>query len=163
MRFDPNQPRIPAGAPGAGQWTSGGEGVSPSNASSDAEAGDPLFDGSDTAEGSPDAPLSDSPSGTIIGTAPDGTPIVAVADSSPSNRYNIILEEEDARGGHIQDHIGTTDEEMKDILSRRVYRLSNLFGLTVVIFDKRFGSFDNRNSATELINKTIQISKESTE
>ena len=29
MRFDPNQPRIPAGEPGAGQWTSGRGGVSP--------------------------------------------------------------------------------------------------------------------------------------
>ncbi|MBX9618454.1 MAG: hypothetical protein K2X10_04820 [Hyphomicrobiales bacterium] len=80
---------------------------------------------------------------------------MAVADSSPSNRYNVILEEEDARGGHIRDHIGKTDEEMKDILSRRVYRSSNLFGLTIVIFDKLFGSFDNRNSATELINQTL--------
>ncbi len=80
LRFDPNQPRIPAGEPGAGQWTSGGGGASSSATSSDAEAGDPLFDGSDTAEGSPEAPPSDSPSGTIIGTAPDGTPIVAAGD-----------------------------------------------------------------------------------
>ncbi|WP_376803566.1 hypothetical protein [Candidatus Raskinella chloraquaticus] len=42
LRFDPNQPRIPAGEPGAGQWTSGGGGGVA------ADAGDPLFDGSDT-------------------------------------------------------------------------------------------------------------------
>jgi hypothetical protein len=74
LRFDPNQPRIPAGEPGAGQWTSGGGGGVA------ADAGDPLFDGSDTPDSATDAPPSDSPSGTIIGTAPDGTPIVAAGD-----------------------------------------------------------------------------------
>jgi len=85
--FNPAQARIPAGQPGAGQWTSG-EGGSISERPADSLAQDDLsfIAGSDPQEPS-DAlgGADDNPPSSIIGFAPDGTPILAAAAGPPSN------------------------------------------------------------------------------
>ena len=155
LRFDPNQPRIPAGAPGAGQWTSGGGGASSSTTSSEAEAGDPLFDGSDT----PDSITgpTDDPSGTIIGSAPDGTPIVAAGqdDNFPRrlSTFPLQLEDEEGdKGAHtIRDHVDKSEE----YLLRTVRDAINFRTARGVYYKEFEGSFTSLRSANKLVNSTL--------
>lgn len=111
--YNPNQPRVPAGQPDAGQWTS----------------------------------ESDSGVGQRIG---DGQVILTSADNDP--RYTVLLEEEEARGGHtIRRHVARTDEE----LIRRVRRDRGwLPGLTYSRY--RDGSFDTTRDANDLVNRTLE-------
>ncbi|WP_376803567.1 RNase A-like domain-containing protein [Candidatus Raskinella chloraquaticus] len=104
-----------------------------------------------------DAPPSDSPSGTIIGTAPDGTPIVAVADNSPSNRYNVVLEEEERNGGHtLRRHVGLSDEELIDYVRQRRMRLLDLPGIRIDSYLESQGSFTDIRSANDYVNRVLE-------
>jgi len=151
LRFDPSQPRIPAGEPGAGQWTSGGGGGVA------ADAGDPLFDGSDTPDSATDAPPSDSPSGTIIGSAPDGKPIVAAGqdDNVPRrlSTFPVQLEDEEGdKGAHtIRDHVDKSEEYlMRTVRDSVTYRVPR-----GVFYKERAGSFTSLQSANRLVNSTL--------
>jgi len=83
--FNPAQPRVPAGNPDGGEWTSTG---------GSAGRNYPRI---------------------ISDATPDNLwkPGAQYAQDATQRRYSVILREEEARGGHaIRDHVGKNDEEL---------------------------------------------------
>jgi Bacterial CdiA-CT RNAse A domain len=96
--FNPAQPRVPAGNPDGGQWTSGG-GV-----------------GRNDPQGFSDA----TPDDLWI-------PGAQYAQDATQRRYSVNLIEEEARGGHaIRAHVGKSDEELLATLRRRRFDFPDL-------------------------------------
>ena len=86
--FNPNQPRVPAGNPDGGQWTSEGG----------ASRNDPRV----ISDATPDNVW-------ILGAQ--------YAHNETQSRYSVDLQEEERRGGHtIDNHVGKTDEELLAIV-----------------------------------------------
>jgi hypothetical protein len=111
--YNPGQPRVPAGRPDGGQWTS---------------------------DDNPDDP----------GTGDDAR-IFFVSDQE-NPRYTVILEEEEARGGHtIRRHVGKKDEELLERVQRDRGWLP---GLTYSRY--RDGSFDTTRDANDFVNRTLE-------
>ncbi len=153
LRFDPNQPRIPAGEPGAGQWTSGGgsnglqtnlliafggtnaEGVTFDSTLASPAASSQADGGQQTEDGT-------------VGAAPDGTAIIAAA--SPGTGLPISIIAEDQRGGHTYEkHVNQSEAE----LLRRVREESadgDLLKRSI-----RSGSFPSLEAADKLVSATL--------
>jgi hypothetical protein len=68
-----------------------------------------------------------------------------------SRRYSVILEDEEARGGHvISKHVGKTDDDLAEVLRRNYY-----VGLTTYNFQDAEGSFTDVRSANDFVNQTL--------
>lgn len=85
-----------------------------------------------------------------VRTRDDGQVIRVVDDGD--RRYDVVLSEEETRGGHtLRDHVGKTDEEMLERI--RASKQEFLF-LTYGI--RRDGSFDSAESATDFVDRTLE-------
>jgi hypothetical protein len=112
--YNPGQPRVPAGHPDGGQWTSD--------------------DGSVRSEN-------------------DNTAHIYNVSNKDKYQYNVVLEEEEKLGGHtIESHVGKTDEEMMERVRKSQW--GNLLAHGGL---QRDGSFDSRESANDLVNRTLEI------
>jgi HK97 family phage portal protein len=124
-KYSPDQPRVPAGNPDGGQWTSGREGGE--------AAGDESGSGSNGGEAN-DVEI---------------TPVSQDNDGS----YRVDLLEEEERGGHvIREHVGKSESYLKARVKREAFAIvergDSFEGLGV-------GSFSSLSSATKLINSTL--------
>ncbi|MEZ5785262.1 MAG: RNase A-like domain-containing protein [Xanthobacteraceae bacterium] len=126
--FDPAQPRVPAGNPDGGRWTdSGGAG--------------------DGGAGGGNVPR------VISDATPDNDwkPGARYAKDR-SRRYSVILEDEEARGGHvISKHVGKTDDDLLKVLHKNYY-----VGITTYNFQDAEGAFTDVRSANDFVNRTLK-------
>jgi hypothetical protein len=136
LKYSPDQPRVPAGNPDGGQWTSGG-GTS---------------GGQDTRV----APTANRNDPRVISDAtPDPVRPGAQYAQDTQRRYSVNLQEEEARGGHtIREHVGKTDAELLDTLNQR-----RLNSLSYSLVGKRDGSFASVEAANDFVNRTLQQNK----
>jgi Bacterial CdiA-CT RNAse A domain len=129
QKYSQSQPRVPAGSPEGGQWTSGANSVG--NAAAD----------SSLANATEQMVLSDA--------TPD--PIVAGAQyaQDTTRRYSVDLDEEEARGGHTLDkHVNKSPEAL-------VAQAREAFDRNPRAQDSRSGSFLSNEDATRLVNSTL--------
>ena len=144
--FDPNQPRVPAGNPNAGQWTSG--------------------DGRGSASESDNSPEPNGASRPVqyaaldTGTRTDATTDelgVQVAAGPGRSGYPIDLLEEEAQGGHaIRDHVGKSQDYLLSIVNDTAARAELLGDLASGL---REGSFPSLEAANKLVNSTISANQ----
>ncbi|MEA1832156.1 RNase A-like domain-containing protein [Methylobacterium durans] len=81
----------------------------------------------------------------------DDARITYVGDQS-ERQYSVDLQEEEARGGHaLRSHIGRTDAELLTRVRRE--RWSVPF---VTVGRRRAGSFPSRETANDLVNRTLE-------
>lgn len=163
LKYNPDQPRRPAGESGGGQWTSGGSGAGSAvpnpeqPVSSDATTDRSLAAGylADLdAFRHDDGPwlkgnLSD------YGEAPDGTSVDPAGDGTRQRRLIDLTEHEHPAKGHtIEQHVGKSESYLK----QRVYEMQ------VAAFDRpggkdrdgfRAGSFASIESANKLVTAAL--------
>jgi hypothetical protein len=143
LKYSPDQPRLPAGSPHGGEWTSGGSGSSngsAANAAISAPHGPqrgPQYAALET-ETRTDAPAN---SGTQVAAGP-GRP-----------GYPVDLAEEEARGGHaIGAHVGRSEIS----LLAEVTLIAQGAGDAIdFVKGLREGSFPSLEAANKLVNATI--------
>jgi hypothetical protein len=128
-KYRPDQPRVPAGNPDGGQWTSG-------NDSSDGLGGQ-RTGGDDAVD--------------VDVTGSTGDTRVAQNERQPSGRVNLL--EEEARGGHtIKGHVGKSDSylirELREQQLEANARGQRGDGL-------RVGSFTSLEAANRLVSATL--------
>ncbi|MBS4084116.1 MAG: hypothetical protein KGZ73_11240 [Rhizobiales bacterium] len=127
-KYDPNQPRVPAGNPDGGQWTDGGGGYGAST-------------------GDDRRVLSDA-------NPEEWIPGAQYAQNGPQNRnLQIDLLEEEKRGEHvIKEHVRKSEAYLKARVEREAFAIvergDNFRGLSV-------GSFQSLESANKLVNSTL--------
>jgi hypothetical protein len=153
-KYSPSQPRVPAGNPRGGQWTDrgGGQGTGTSLAqpmgnvdigdvSGSSELGD-LF------RIKPDGPRADAENLSDS--------IVKIAADDSGRRYHPDLAQEEARGGHpFREHTDKTGDELLEgtTLVRGqagIYRYAR----------RRWGSFESREAATDLVHRTLEQNRD---
>lgn len=124
-----DQPRVPAGNPGGGQWTSEGGG---------AGRNDPRV---------------------ISDATPDNTwkPGAQYAQNTDDRRYSgVNLEEEDVRGGHgKRDHVEKTHEDLIKKLNSDWRRLDS-GRLQITRYLPAEGSFSSLIQANDFVNQTLR-------
>lgn len=144
VKYSPGQPRLPAGSPHGGQWTSVGGGMPANSANS------PSLEG-------PAQPIRyaalDTGTRTDAAAAPSGNSDDQVAAGSERSGYPIDLNEEEARGGHtIGAHVNRSEKsllsDVADIMAR---------GGDGRVFESgiKEGSFPSVEAANKLVNATI--------
>lgn len=141
--FNPSQPCIPSGQPGAGQWTSGGSGSISRTAPSDNQ--------------------SDNPTDNAVFTGDQANDIIPAADRRefpPDNRVVLEFEEGGPHGGHtIRDHVNKSDEYLIGEVERRGQRYSIAPSVSVVIY-RAEGSFSDVRTANDLVNRALDSDQE---
>jgi hypothetical protein len=126
-RYSPDQPRVPAGNSGAGQWTSGGGG-----GESDWNASDDSTDASTVA------------------------PRLRTAQNENRDRYVVKLNDEEDYGHTIERHVGKSDDELLARIEneRRRTTLGPLG--SIVEYQPTVGSFDSKESANDFVNRVLE-------
>jgi len=126
-KYSPNQPRVPAGNPDGGQWTSGGgaSGGAPANGS----------DGQVLSDESPD-PI---------------RPSAQYAQNEPRGRAIDLLEEQRLGGHAIEGHVGKS----QDFLLARVRRQALDAERDGYAEGLKVGSFSSLESANKLVSATV--------
>ena len=173
-KFSPDQPRVPAGGPGGGQWTSGdsGGGASAAGSAGSAKpaasarprAADHGGGAQHTESSRPQSARSSGAAGQghdgatlndgVYRPGADGAAtLTPVADRAwPPIDPNV----EDAHGGHIIDkHVGRTDDQLLTVEKFDSLRI-NLGEITVTNSRASEGSFSSLAQATDLINRTLK-------
>jgi HK97 family phage portal protein len=135
-KYSPDQPRVPAGSTGGGQWTGGGGGGglagSGANASGRVRVAEP-----DT--------------GTR-NDAGDQERYVQLAQAEEHPSYPISILEEEALGGHtIERHVNKPDEYLKARIMGNRINIPLIGGAG----EKRAGSFTSLEAANRLVNATL--------
>lgn len=128
-KYRPDQPRVPAGQTGAGQWADGGGGGAGRN--------DPRV---------------------ISDATPDNEwiPGAQYAQVTGERRYSVDLEEEAARGGHgKRDHVEKTREDLIKELDRDWKRWDTP-RLQITEYRPAEGSFSSLMQANDLTNQTLR-------
>lgn len=133
-RFDPNQPRVPAGNSDGGQWTDGGGGSGGSGSSSSGRVR-----------------VARANTGTL-NDAGEQERFVQLAQAETNAKKPVSVREHDEKyGGHtIRYHVGRKDGELLETLRR-----DRLDTFTFTIARPRLGSFDSEESANDLVNRTL--------
>jgi hypothetical protein len=161
-KYSPTQPRVPAGNPHGGQWTdrSGGQGTvaGPSQdtgQSQDANLTLPMGN-VDVGDLTGSSELGDlfriKPNDTRTDAGNLSDSIVKVTADDSGRRYHPDLAQEEARGGHtFREHTDKTGEELLEgttlVRGRAgIYRYAR----------KRWGSFESREAATDLVHRTLE-------
>ena len=140
-RFNPSQPRVPAGSADGGQWTGGGGGVAAAAENSSDESSDTGSDG----DGGEGGDAGDQGGGAESGEDPKRKPHVSLDEEEGGNH-----------GGHtLRDHVGKSDQQMSDELLRRRERFLTP-RLEVTRFAVAFGSFDSNESANDFVNRVLE-------
>jgi hypothetical protein len=132
LKYAVDEPRVPAGTPDGGQWTTGGGSTATSRL---ADAGE------DSTSSQP---------GHVTNGTQSG---VQVATDSGRSGYPIDLREEEQRGGHaIGSHVGKSQEyllsDVRDIAASVKSQGNLISGL-------REGSFTSLEAANKLVNATV--------
>jgi hypothetical protein len=145
IKYSPDQPRVPAGNPDGGQWTSGDDGGGSPSASTTA---------SNTTANGISRPVQYAALDTGTRTdATAGASDVQVAAGSGRPGYPIDLQEEEARGGHtIGAHVGRSESSLLSEI--RQTALSAGQGVDLV-GGLREGSFPSVEAANKLVNSTV--------
>jgi hypothetical protein len=151
--FNPAQPRVPAGNPDGGQWTSDGSAIG-SNAGVGRGTGSGRGNG--TGGGITDPRV-------LSDATPDNDWIPGARYAQDmSGRYSVNLLEEEAAGGHtFREHVSKSDEYLlqraRDMQSdaRTDYEQYRKFPRDAI----RAGSFSSLQSATNLVNSTLAQKK----
>jgi HK97 family phage portal protein len=133
-RYAPDQPRVPAGNPDGGQWTSGGG-------------------GGDGGGGGGSSPSNDVALTDLPGVASDA--VDSLIARVQERFFNIDLAEDEAQGGHaLARHVGRSKEQ----LIRRADR--NRIGIGKYgIWEDRFGSFTSLMAANAFVNEALSRSR----
>ena len=142
QKYNPDQPRVPAGNPDGGEWTSeGGNGSSgDSTASSDPNG---------TSRPAQYAALD---TGTRTDATP-GEPNVQIAAGPGRPGYPIDLNEEEALGGHtIGAHVGRSENSLLSDVREAALNSGDAIDL---VNGLREGSFPSLEAANKLVNATI--------
>ncbi|SEG54812.1 hypothetical protein [Bosea lathyri] len=106
-KYSPDQPRVPAGDPDGGQWTSGGSGGGAAFAALGGWA-----DGGNASDAETSSEWTD-----FNDEFDDGQ--IHLAQDDSSRQYSVDLREEEGRGGHaIRRHVGKSDQELFDTVQR---------------------------------------------
>lgn len=128
-----DQPRVPAGNPDGGQWTSEGGGQGPI--------------GNDTVD--------------VDVTGSTGR--TDVAQNENERRYSVNLEQEDARGGHaVRDHVGKTKEELFRELDND-WKRWDAGRLQITNYRPAQGSFSSLIEANDFVNETLRENQQKVE
>jgi hypothetical protein len=152
-RYNPVQPRIPAGHPGGGQWTAGDwsdlANYPPPQSGISADAG--------TAVPQRYAALDANSTASQTDAIPERSgPVLAQGPVRPG--YPIDLLEEETRGGHaIAKHVGKTESFLLEGV-REVARAAASGGYQAS--GLRSGSFPSLEAANKLVNATISRNQE---
>ncbi len=137
--FDPNQPRVPAGHTGGGQWTSTGRGGLSTQEDFDAGSTDDYS--------------------SVAGEEFE----LAVLQGPEQFIIKLIDEEKkpNQNGGHtIEDHVAKTDQELLNRLDENRWIESTGAFTEKYYFENAVGSFRNIEEANELVNIVLQNNKE---
>ncbi|HEV7877145.1 RNase A-like domain-containing protein [Bradyrhizobium sp.] len=166
VKYSPSQPRVPSGNPRGGQWTDrgGGQGTV-AGPSQDTGQGT----GTSLAQPMGNVDIGDvsrsSELGDLFRIKPDGArtdagnrsdSIVKIAADDSGRRYHPDLVQEEARGGHtFREHTDKTGEELMEgttlVRGRAgIYRYAR----------KRWGSFEPREAATDLVHRTLEQNRD---
>jgi hypothetical protein len=155
LKYNPDQPRVPAGQSGGGQWTSEGG----SGSSSDSMARPVADEHPSSGRGPQYAALetdvvSDAPTSP---TPQDSTEQrIQVAGNDWRNLPVNLAEEEAPNGpGHaIREHVGKTEDELRAEFPPDVHTwLEDFLG-------KRVGSFDSIENANDLVNRLLRANSD---
>jgi hypothetical protein len=135
-KFSADQPRVPAGSPEGGQWTSGGGGVG------EASAGDSDASGEEPS--------------TSDGGGLDADARVQLAQGDTS--YDVDLSEQERLGGHASSrHVAMSENTLIASVLERGQRITARGGWFTGLSE---GSFTSLDSATELVNATLAANRE---
>lgn len=150
IKYSPDQPRVSAGNPDGGQWTSeGGSGASTASTNS-----------SEPAARSRPTQYAALDNGTRT-DAISGASDVQVAAGSGRPGYPIDLQEEEARGGHtIGAHVGRSESSLLSEIGQ--IALSAVAGVDLVD-GLREGSFPSVEAANKLVNATVAQNRDKVE
>jgi len=129
QKYSPAQPRVSAGSPEGGQWTSGGGGTRR------------LADAATNVA---------TPTQTVLSDAtPDPIRPGAQYAQDTTRPYSVDLDEEEARGGHTLDkHVNKSPEAL-------IAQAREAFDRNPRAQDSRSGSFLSNEDATRLVNSTL--------
>jgi hypothetical protein len=145
IKYNPDQPRIPAGSPHGGEWTSG-EGGSAIDAGSAPLAPAPQPSG----RGPQYAALDP---GTRTDASPAAAATTQVAAGPGQSGYPIDLLEEEQRGGHtIAQHVGKSSQFLSSIITDQEIRSQRHGDLAQGLKE---GSFTSLEAANKLVNSTV--------
>jgi hypothetical protein len=138
-KYGADQPRVPAGSPEGGQWTSGRGGVGNGNDG----GGDPS--GEDPSSGG--------------GGGMEGDARVQLAQADPS--YDIDLTEQERLGGHAKSkHVAISEAALMTEVVRSSQRITARGDWFI---GRTEGSFTSLDSATDLVNATLTVNHEAVE
>jgi hypothetical protein len=153
-KYSPDQPRVSAGNPDGGQWTTADGGSGSPSSSSGATVDEPghprRYAARDT--GTLTDETASAPSNSREGNDSAGSS-AQVAANDPSQQKPIDLRDEEAPigSGHaISEHVGKSDVEL---LAQMLAKTSR--GLFVNLYDRREGSFDSIETANDLVNLAL--------
>jgi Bacterial CdiA-CT RNAse A domain len=175
LKYNPDQPRVPARNPQGGEWTrGGGSGGAPSD-SSTPMADDPALSGDsdlidfgvlpDWNSGWIEAPEPAAPADpqTSTGAAPDGTPVEPTAERPNNNPRVNLLEHENIEDGHtIREHVAKSEEYLLERVRQeqfwyiKEYDSSRYYPPDGI----RASSFPSLEAANKLVNAAIAADPE---
>jgi hypothetical protein len=134
FKYSPDQPRVPAGNPDGGQWTSEGGASAAVQPANEPGINDPRI---------------------ISDVTPDGLfpPGAQLAQNDGSAGYPIDLLEERRLGGHaIEEHVGKGQEYLLERVQERALSIASRGDLADGL---RVGSFPSLEAANKLVNSTL--------
>jgi len=155
-KYNRDQPRVPAGNPEGGQWTSGDDtGSSDSTDNSDAIIGEISNPGTRYAalETGTQTDATDDMSSNSQTHDDSVEPQIAQANDGSLQRKPIDLRDEEAPvgiGHAIRDHVGKTDAELMQQMIAKTLRSP-----FVSLVDRREGSFDSIEIANDFANHAL--------
>jgi hypothetical protein len=140
QKYSPNQPRVPAGNPYGGQWTSeGGSGSSSGSMAEDGKSNSGVRYAALNTGTRTDATVGESGVQVAAGTGRPG--------------YPIDLQEEEALGGHtIGAHVGRSDSSLLSDIRKTALSAGDAVDFANGL---REGSFPSLEAANKLVNATI--------
>jgi hypothetical protein len=166
LRYDPNQPRAPAGSSDDGRWVAaGGEsGGGFGGGVGAARAGRGNFGVSWLNRRPPGAAQTNTPAdATATRVAMNIDPNVANDAGGLiglARHRTIRLQDEEGFGHTIERHVGKTDKELFDALEKKRIRYIVPFIGEFIEYDPAQGSFDSVESANDFLNRIIEANAE---
>lgn len=155
QKYSPDQPRVPAGNRGGGEWTNEGDGESSADRTSPDGSGHEIS--SDAPAASSDGPPEKGPQYAALdtGTATDATAggtEVQVASGPGRPGYPIDLQEDEGFGHTIRDHVGKSEDYLLSVVRTLAARAERLGDMANGL---REGSFPSLEAANKLVNSTV--------
>jgi Bacterial CdiA-CT RNAse A domain len=152
-KYSADQPRVPAGNPDGGQWSTGDGGSGLPSSSSGAASDEPehrtQYAARDTGTLTDETKVAPANS-----SAHDDSAEVHVAQATDWQNLPVNLVEEEAPNGvghAIARHVAKSDAELKAEFPEDSY-----YGWTQDVIPKREGSFDSIENANDLVNRTLR-------